>query len=101
MKNAAVNIPVIGILLIAILFVIFMLIPTWQQNKYQDLRAIHWQLNEELVNTERELQNANVRINALTSLPHLDSLATAMGLGYNTIPIKIKDHRIQEVNNAE
>ncbi len=85
---------------LALLFVMLS-VPVWQQNRYLLLMETHEQLQKEKVEVEHSLQLAQMEINQLRSLERLDTVAVSMGLGYNSVPSKVKGSNIMEVENEE
>lgn len=76
-------------------------VPVWQQNRYLVLMESHEQLQKEKVEVEHDLQLAQMEINQLRSLERLDTVAIAMGLGYYSVPSKVKGSIIMEVENEK
>lgn len=77
---------VLGVLLLLSLF--FML-PLYLQNRLNSLYETSHKLADQVTYLQRDALLLELKINQLSSLEHLFDFADSVGLGLNTVPVKL------------
>lgn len=77
---------VLGVLLLLLLF--FML-PLYLQNRLNSLYETSHKLADQVTYLQRDALLLELKINQLSSLEHLSDFADSVGLGLNTVPVKL------------
>jgi cell division protein FtsL len=66
-------------------------VPIWKQNRYADLMKTQVELKKESLSLLAEVSKADMENRSLGALSRIDSVAKAMNLDFNAVPIKVME----------